>query len=254
MNNPNKSERIGEISYTKHGTKAVIVNYINNKRVLVEFCDEYKYQYWTTYINFINGRLTNPYEPRSSRGLYGYIGVGKYNSKKDYIAYGKWKGILQRCFNSQKYYSTLSYNECVVSKEWLNFQNFAEWYYQNVYLCDESLCVDKDILYHNNKEYSAEKCLLVPLKINLIFVKEKSDRGNLPIGVQKCHIKNKFISTLSIDSCTKYLGIFDTPEDAFQAYKTSKEAYIKQLADTYKEIIPDYLYDILYHYEVQKDD
>lgn len=45
-------DRTGEVSYTKYGTKATTVQYINNKDVLVEFNDDYRFQYHTTYINF----------------------------------------------------------------------------------------------------------------------------------------------------------------------------------------------------------
>ena len=47
-------DRTGEVSYTKYGTKATTVQYINNKDVLVEFNDDYRFQYHTTYINFKN--------------------------------------------------------------------------------------------------------------------------------------------------------------------------------------------------------
>ena len=62
-------DRTGEVSYTKYGTKATIIQYINNKKVLVEFDDDYKYRYYTTYINFTHGRLTNPYD----KSIYGGI-------------------------------------------------------------------------------------------------------------------------------------------------------------------------------------
>lgn len=39
--------RVGEVSYTKNGTKATIIEYVNTHKVLVEFDDKYKYQYWT---------------------------------------------------------------------------------------------------------------------------------------------------------------------------------------------------------------
>ena len=52
----------------------------------------------------------------------------------------------------------------------------------------------------------------------------------------------------------KYLGYYDTQEKAFQVYKYYKERNIKQVADYYKEQIPDKLYDALYDYEVDIND
>lgn len=64
-----KSHRVGEVSYTKYGTKATIIEYINSKKILVEFDDDFNYRYYTTYTNFKNGRMTNPYEKRSGNDI-----------------------------------------------------------------------------------------------------------------------------------------------------------------------------------------
>jgi hypothetical protein len=53
------------------------------------------------------------------------------------------------------------------------------------------------------------------------------------------------------------MGFFDTPEEAFNAYKQAKEAYIKEVANTYKEKysqFPQKLYDAMMRYEVEITD
>ena len=52
----------------------------------------------------------------------------------------------------------------------------------------------------------------------------------------------------------KYLGVYDTQEEAFEVYKEFKERYIKKVADYYKDKIPDKLYQALYNYEVEITD
>ena len=52
----------------------------------------------------------------------------------------------------------------------------------------------------------------------------------------------------------KYLGLYITIEQAFSAYKNFKENYIKEVADEYKDRIPQKLYDAMYRYEVEIDD
>lgn len=123
-------DRTGEVSYTKYGTKATTVQYINNKDVLVEFNDDYRFQYHTTYINFKNGRLTNPYDKSIYR--IGFIGIGDYDSK--HISYPAWFNMIKRCYKKQKSYDDESYDDCIVDKEWHNFQNFAKWYEENMYV------------------------------------------------------------------------------------------------------------------------
>lgn len=254
INNELKDIRVGEVSYTKYGTKATIIEYINRRKVLVKFDDEYGYKYYTSYTNFKKGMLTNPYECRNKDGI-GFLGVGKYNSKKHKTAYLKWKAILYRCTrNDYSDKSISSYKECIVCEEWLNFQNFASWFYSNEYTCNEPLCVDKDILVHGNKLYSPNTCLLVPQRINLLFVKEKGRRGNSLIGAQKKCNTNLYTSMLSTSEGNKYLGLFPNQQEAFYAYKKAKEKYIKEVADLYKNIIPQKVYDAMCSYQVEITD
>lgn len=245
--------RVGEVSYTKNGTKATIIEYVGSKKVLVEFDNKYKYQYWTSYGNFRKGQLTNPYECREKNGL-GFIGIGKYNSKEHKVAYAKWRAMLQRCINPMADKSTESYVECEVCDEWMNFQNFAKWYYENEYsCCNEPLCVDKDILIHGNKLYSPDTCILVPQRINLLFIKELKRRGDLPIGVQK-HANGGYTSLLSTHEGKKYLGYFYDSTLAFSTYKKEKEKYIREVADSYKNIIPQNIYEAIVNYRIEITD
>lgn len=245
--------RVGEVSYTKNGTKATIIEYVNTHKVLVEFDDKYKYQYWTSYGNFQRGQPTNPYECREKNGL-GFIGVGEYNSKEHKVAYAKCRAMLQRCINPMADKSTESYVECEVCNEWMNFQNFAKWYYENEYPCNnEPLCVDKDILIHGNKIYSPDTCILVPQRINLLFIKELKRRGDLPIGVQK-HTNGGYTSLLSTYEGKKYLGYFYDTNLAFATYKKAKEKYIKEVADSYKNIIPQKVYEAIINYRIEITD
>ena len=245
--------RVGEVSYTKNVTKATIIEYVNSKKILVEFDDKYKYRYWTSYGNFQKGQLTNPYECREKNGL-GFIGIGEYNSKEHKIAYAKWRAMLQRCINPMADKSTESYVECEVCDKWMNFQNFAKWYYENEYsCCNEPLCVDKDILIHGNKLYSPNTCILVPQRINLLFIKEYARRGDLPIGVQK-HTNGGYTSLLSTHEGKKYLGYFYDSTLAFATYKKEKEKYIKEVADSYKNIIPQNIYEAIVNYRIEITD
>ena len=51
-----------------------------------------------------------------------------------------------------------------------------------------------------------------------------------------------------------YLGRYNTSEEAFQSYKQAKENYIKQVADEYKDKIPEILYKAMYKYKVNIND
>ena len=90
----------------------------------------------------------------------------------------------------------------------------------------------------------------------LIYYLQKNDafRGDFPIGVYYDKKTKKFIASIRINSKTIYIGTFDTPEEAFQAYKTAKEGEIKRGADEWKPYIELRVYQAMYNYQVEITD
>ena len=244
-----KIDRTGEERVNNFGSKMRIITYRNANDIDVYF-EEYN---WTArhniYQNFKIGKIKCPYEKRLL-GV-GYIGEGEYkpiiNNKKT-KTYNAWCNMVKRCYDEKYQERQPTYKDCKVCDEWLNFQNFAKWYDENYYqIDDETMCLDKDILIKGNNIYSPETCLIVPDRINILFIKSNKTRGNYPIGVTKHN--DKFRA-----ECGIKLGTYDTPEEAFQAYKTYKENLIKEIAEEYKNKIPEVLYKSLYKYEVEITD
>ena len=164
--------------------------------------------------------------------------------------------MLRRCYSEKHQIKNPSYKQCSVCEEWLCYANFEKWYDDNYYeVPNQIMNLDKDILSKGNKIYCPDKCIFVPKEINSTFVNSRSVRGEYPVGVNY-NIKNKkFISRCCIGKRHRiHLGSFNTPEEAFYAYKEFKEKYIKQIADEYKQYIPQKLYDAMYRYEVEITD
>lgn len=257
-----KKERLGQINKNKFGTEMKIIKYNTNHDIWVEFQDEYKAKVHTEYKHFKNGSVKNPYD-KEVCGI-GYYGQGKYKSRENNKitdVYRRWKNMLERCYDPYVINkdSNLTYADCFVCEEWLCFQNFAEWWYKNVYNCNnERMELDKDILIKGNKIYSPETCLIVPQRINTLFIKQQRKRGEYPIGI--CTYCNKEYKYLRVQCNTlekkESLGYFpiDKPFQAFTCYKNFKENYIKQVADEYKDLIPTKLYEALYKWEVEIND
>lgn len=182
----------------------------------------------------------------------GILGKGKYTSRIGGVKtkeYELWRSMLHRCYEEIRRKRNLSYKDCSVAEVWHNFQNFAKWHEEN-YI--KGFVLDKDILFKGNKIYSPEICCFVPPEINLLFTMRGNHRGKYPLGVSK--IGNKFQSNISMDKVRKYLGIFDTPEEAFQAYKIAKELKIKDLAIKNKERLTNKCYEALMNYEININD
>lgn len=252
--------RIGEKKLNNFGSEIIIVEYRKYSDIDVYFPQYDWVAKGVQYGNFKNGKIKCPYE-RSIYGV-GYLGEGKYNPYENRRAtkvYATWKDMLKRCYDEkyQEKYST--YKNCSVTKEWHNFQNFAEWYYNNYYEIEgETMCLDKDILYKHNKVYSPKTCVFVPQAINKLFVKRDNDRGESVIGTYP--FQGKYVAQCSIinlktgKSKHEYLGYYTTQEKAFEVYKYYKEKNIEEVADYYKGLVPERLYNALYNYEVEITD
>lgn len=248
---------MGEVGYNKFGSKMLITEYRNSQDIGVYFP---KYGYTitkNTYSNFKNGTIKCPYEPRI-RGI-GYLGIGKYECSVNNAHtkfYKAWYNMIRRCYDSIWQIKQPTYIGCTVCEEWYNFQNFAKWYEENYYEIEgQRMCLDKDILCKGNKIYSPDTCLLVPQEINELFVKRDVTRGEYPIGVSYHKTSNKFRASCSnVDKKHIILGDYGNPIDAFNEYKRFKELTIKKVADKYKDLIPEKLYDAMYKYEVEITD
>lgn len=236
-------DHIGEERCNNFGTSMKIIDYNSNDDITVEFQDEYHFIKKAIYANFIRGCVKNPYD----KTLYGigYIGHGKYKpsiNKQNTPAYNQWVSMLERCYCEKRRYRTMSYVDCNVCSEWHNFQNFAEWFYENRYECGERLQVDKDILVSGNRTYSPQTCILVPQTLNTMFINRPNNRG-LPNGMYK--IKDGF----SVKYNHENLGVYKTIAEAYSVYSQKKKQEIIKVANTYKNIISPKVYQAILNCE-----
>jgi hypothetical protein len=103
--------------------------------------------------------------------------------------------------------------------------------------------------------YSPKTCCCVPPRINTILINRTNDRGNYPIGV--CKKGEHFTGSVCVGNGKLiYTGWYDTPQEAFLAYKAMKEKLIKEVAQEYynKGEITERVYDALMKYEVEITD
>ena len=243
-----RDSHIGKKYKTKQGYIATILEYINKNNILIVFDDGVEVR--CMFENLKRGSVKNPYH-KSVYGI-GFIGIGKYKSCKNGVkntTYVTWSGMLRRCYNERERSKQESYKNCLVSKEWHNFQNYAEWYEKNYV---EEFEMDKDILIKGNKIYSPETCCFIPQEINTIFGNREKSRGKYPIGVRLSG--KKYHARLFKNKKYYHLGTFDTPEEAFQAYKVAKEVYIKEVADKWRKKIIDKVYQAMINFQINITD
>ena len=241
------NERLGETRLNKQGTMMKIVRYGSYDDIDIEFMDEFHYiKKHQLYTNFKTGGVKNPYD-RTICGV-GYIGVGKYKTgtnTKHTEEYQNWTCMIRRCYDEKlKERYSAYYGDCEVCEEWHNFQNFARWWNENIYrVGTERMHLDKDILFDGNRMYSPNTCLISPQRINMMFMK-KPNKYNLPNGILP--IAN---GRYSARYSGNHIGNFDTLELAVQAHDIEKKKALKELAEEYKEEIPDKLYKALINWQ-----
>lgn len=220
-----------------------IIKYIDSAKILIEFQDEYKYKTYTTYGNFKKGSIINLYS-KTVCGV-GYRGMGKHISHigiKNTPIYETWKSMLIRCYSEKDRYLHPAYAECTVCEEWHNFQNFADWYENNFYDIGDGtrMHIDKDVIVKGNKIYSPETCIILPQRINMIFMEKAKKRDmDLPNAIYRC------VKGYKASYNGKSLGVFKTLESAIEAHDKEMRVHIKQVARDYKDRLPPYIYDVL---------
>jgi len=173
--------------------------------------------------------------------------------------YDIWGSMLLRC--TEKCWANYpSYVNTFCSENFKSYTFFYEWCQEQKGFGNKDekgkyWQLDKDLLVKGNKLYSEDTCVFVPQEINILLIKCDSVRGDSPVGVH-WHKKDKKFHSRCSDGFgkQKHLGCFSTAKEAFLAYKNFKEAYIKQVAEQYKDVIDPRAYKALLEYEVNIDD
>jgi len=193
------------------------------------------------------------------RSLVCGVGVNDWDGAvkvdgKDIREYQLWQNMLERCFCEKYKQKKPTYKDVTCSKEWLSMVTFIEDVSQMRGYGLIGWQLDKDILVKGNKLYSKDACCFVPQEVNNLLTKSDRIRGEYPVGVSFRKAKGKFEAYLNVNGKAKHLGLFNTPEEAFQAYKRAKEAYIKVVAQKWQHLLDERVYQALLDYEVKVDD
>lgn len=259
-----RNELMGKEFTNRRGHKCFIVEYYSANKILVVFPRTMTFDYFA-YANLKIGGFLDCNEPN-------VLGVGYLGEKQsmkstpsERKAYEAWHHIMARCYDEKVQQKYPMYKDCSVSKEWFSFKNFKEWYVkQPQLLYKEDITgnrwsIDKDILVRGNKVYSAETCCVVPNEINALIVRPspRTEHVHLPEGVgyikpKTNNSKKGYTARLNraAGEVDRYLGYYDTPEEAFLVYKKAKEDRIKEVANKWKGKITDNVYDSLISWEV----
>lgn len=211
-------------------------NGVDPEEVILNIMNDFKYQH--------EDYREKDYKPTIC-GV-GYAGCA--DADRDSRCYKVWRDMIYRCYGDK---APEGYEDCTVSEEWLSYANFRVWYKAHYYsIPDVQMDIDKDLLIHGNRVYSAATCCIVPHFINCLVVYNKSNCGDLPAGVYYDNYKKKFRAESNFMGKQKKLGDYRTADEATHAYKIYKEKLLKDMAVKNSKYLPYNVFRALVEWEV----
>ena len=263
LNDVNYKDCVGKVCKSKSSGDFKILKYNNARNVVIQFLKT-GFETIAQLGDIKIGKVKDPYSPSVfGVGVVGTkypIRVNGRNTKE----YALWQNMLVRCYSdinvcdvSKKKYPT--YEGCEVSENFKSYEYFYEWCHSQIGFDNEGWQLDKDLLtkgnIKGNKVYSESTCVFIPREINQLLVKCTASRGEHLIGVCWDKTKKAFKAQVNKNKgMQEYLGYFKTELEAFNAYKTAKEDFVKEQANEWKDRIDPRAYEALMNYTVDITD
>ena len=248
-----KAEYEGSVFKTKNYGDVVVLDYYNARDVTIKFLNTGNVRKTGT-SELKKGEIRdNEAFPVYSVGIMDVPNEARRNVPipKEYSI---WNGVRQRCYNENIRHLTPSYQEVEMSENFKRYSYFKEWCHNQIGFDQDGWQLDKDILIKGNKVYSEYTCCFVPQEINAALTNNKSVRGSFPSGVIYNCTKTRYRARIQRGDKWESLGTYDTPEEAFYAYKPVKEAHIKSLAEKWKDQIDPRVYEALMNWTIEITD
>lgn len=131
-----------------------------------------------------------------------------------------WRNMLARTYSESVLKVRGTYKEVEVCEEWHTFSNFKAWMEQQDW---EGKELDKDLLSTSGKIYSPMTCVFISPELNSFLSIKQSKKTDLPIGVHR-YRNGKYVAQCNSGKDMKrFLGYFDTPDEAHAAWKEQKK-------------------------------
>lgn len=159
-----------------------------------------------------------------------YVGYNSDGSRTS--AYNCYYKMIDRCYNENSRCKNPTYADCTVSDEWLNYQNFAEWYYRQPGTDLPNFQLDKDLT--RSRVYGEEFCYFIPKEINCTIRQVLVEKQlQLPRGVASSGLKSTPYVCTYKDKKSGSLTYFQTVEEARHHYLVKTKEKLLRVAKSY---------------------
>ena len=254
LNGVNYKDCGGKVCKSKSSGDFKIVKYNDAHNVEIQFINT-GYETSARLDHVKSGNVKDLYSPSVySVGIVGIKYPPSVNSRNT-KEYDLWHSMLQRCYSTTLKKKRPTYEGCKCSDNFKSYEYFYEWCNKQIGFGVADFELDKDLLMKGNKVYSENICVFIPKEINSLLTKSTASRGKYPIGVYWSKRDKAFVAMVCKNKGKQeYLGHFKTEIEAFDAYKTAKESFIKEQAEKWKGKIGERAYEALMNYTVEITD
>lgn len=237
-----KCDFLGKVFTSKNYGDFKVVEYLGSKNIKIVFLNT-GYQTTVAAETIRKGSVKDRLAP-SVCGV-GVVGEEVHSDKdgKPEYPYVVWRGMIQRCYSEGTQARKPTYIGCTVDKPFHYYPTFKAWFLEQPYY--DTFELDKDLLVEGNTVYSPTTCTMLPAEINSALANVSRFGCCSLIRYAKRKQCYELDLTQSICGSKEY---YKTYKEAFTAYKISKEAQIKSLAEKWKSYISKEAYTALINY------
>lgn len=155
-----------------------------------------------------------------SCGCLNKVSHSKKHGMTGTLIYNKWKGMKQRCYNSNyDFYSAYGGRGIKVCDEWKD--DFMQFYKDMGDVPFEGAELDR---INNDDDYKPSNCRWVSHEENANNRRKYHNKTGYTGVTYKPHL-NKYQAQLYKNKKFIYLGVYETAEEAHLAYKKAKNEY-----------------------------
>ena len=212
------------------------------RKILVESLE---WRPYTTIIrkeSVVKGAVMYPY---GKGKLGGYRGEGKWDASATNPHYRHWMSLFIRCYKSSDEWQP-TYQDCEISEEWHNLQNFCDWSVDNFPKDTFGMKweLDKDLLVKGNKTYGPATCCYLPKELNL-FLARVDDVAIYEYTTTDNRILYRVWvrqGKKTVGDNNHYVGSYPSYEEALIVWGEKKKQRHTALCEKYKDILPTDVY------------